>query len=76
MHMNIRNARLTNHAKLITTHIRRSLVSLVRGEDEFSPCFAKGAAGDGDDAALYAALHKWYHLAQISTHIPLEELDL
>ncbi|BGO99563.1 hypothetical protein NBRC10513v2_004644 [Rhodotorula toruloides] len=82
MHMNIWNARqmhlsgLTNHAELITTHIRRSLVRLARGKDEFSPRFAKGAAGDGDDPALYAASHAWYHLAQISTHIPLEELDL
>ncbi|KAL7339056.1 hypothetical protein BJY59DRAFT_721134 [Rhodotorula toruloides] len=80
--MNIWNARqmhlsgLTNHAELITTHIRRSLVRLARGRDEFSPRFAKGAAGDGDDPALYAASHAWYHLAQISTHIPLEELDL
>ncbi|EMS24107.1 Zn(2)-C6 fungal-type transcription factor [Rhodotorula toruloides NP11] len=82
MHMNIWNARqmhlsgLTNHAELITTHIRRSLVRLARGKDEFSPRFAKGAAGNGDDPALYAASHACYHLAQISTHIPLEELDL
>ncbi|KAL7336655.1 hypothetical protein BJY59DRAFT_722213 [Rhodotorula toruloides] len=80
--MNIWNARqmhlsgLTNHAELITTHIRRSLVRLARGKDEFSPRFAKGAAGNGDDPALYAASHACYHLAQISTHIPLEELDL
>lgn len=82
MHMNIWNARqmylsgLTNHAELITTHIRRSLVRLARGKDEFSPRFAKGAAGDGDEPTLYAASHAWYYLAQISTHLPLEELDL
>ena len=69
----LRKSGMTSHTDLITTHIRRSLSRLARGADEFTPCFNGG--GKPDDPAYYAAPRAWYHLAQIATYVPLDELD-
>ncbi|GAA5854267.1 hypothetical protein JCM9279_005103 [Rhodotorula babjevae] len=69
----LRKSGLAAHTDLITTHIRRSLIRLARGADEFRPCFSTG--GQPDDPAYYAAPRAWYHLAQIATYVPLDELD-
>ncbi|GAA5931728.1 hypothetical protein JCM3775_000025 [Rhodotorula graminis] len=68
----LRKSGMTN-TDLITTHVRRSLSRLARGADEFTPCFNSG--GQPDDPAYYAAPRAWYHLAQIATYVPLDELD-
>ncbi|GAA5875173.1 hypothetical protein JCM8547_005542 [Rhodosporidiobolus lusitaniae] len=68
---------MTSHAELLMIQLRRSLARLARGKHEFSPRFHSTAgANDADDPALYAAPHVWYHLAQIATYVPLEELDV
>ncbi|GAA6037980.1 hypothetical protein JCM8097_009522 [Rhodosporidiobolus ruineniae] len=72
----LRNSGMASHADLIMTQIRRSLARLARGKDEFSPRFNGGVAGEEDESARYAAPHVWYHLAQISTHVMLDELDV
>ncbi|GJN88270.1 hypothetical protein Rhopal_001235-T1 [Rhodotorula paludigena] len=72
----LRKSGVSSHADLITTHVRRSLGRLARGTDEFTPRFgANGGLQSQDDPALYAAPRAWYHLGQIATYIPLEELD-
>ncbi|GAA6018967.1 hypothetical protein JCM10207_009216 [Rhodosporidiobolus poonsookiae] len=84
LHLNVHHARqlhqsgMGSHAELITTQIRRSLSRLARGKDEFSPRFAgkNGSTAEQDDPAAYAGAHVWYHLAHITTHIALEELDI
>ncbi|GAA5984609.1 hypothetical protein JCM10908_003422 [Rhodotorula pacifica] len=81
LHLMVHNARqlhlsgLTNLAELVTTQVRRSLCRLSRGIDEFTPRFG-GNSAVVDDPNLYAAPRLCYHLAHLSTHIPLEELDL
>ncbi|BGP57100.1 hypothetical protein JCM8202_000542 [Rhodotorula sphaerocarpa] len=81
LHLMVHNARqlqlsgLTSLSELVTTQVRRSLNRLGRGPDEFSPHFG-GSATDVDDASVYAAPRVCYHLAHLTTHISLEDLDL
>lgn len=65
---------MASHAELMTTQIRRSLIRLGRGLDEFSPRF--NSRREDDDPSAYAAPHAWYHFSLLATFIPLEELDV
>lgn len=71
----LHKAGVVSASDLVSAQVRRSLGRLARG-DEFSPRF--GSSNDPharDDPAQFSSSHQAYHLAQISTQIPLQELD-